>query len=129
MRCAGIEKDKCRKGINLELTDHDIRSFLNFLHIYVIHVTLLKWVRLSPISLLLWAFISIVPCLLALKTFHLTDVFLCWLTVTILTILVSMAMTIVVVPESTFVISTMIVSIMVVVIVMMVIMIPILVET
>ena len=129
MRCASIEKDKCRKGVNLELTDHGIRSFLNFLHINVIHMTLLEWVWLSPISLLFWPFISIVSCLFTLETFHLTDVFLRWLTVTVLTILVPMAMIIVVVPESTFVMSTMIVSIMVVVVVTMVIMIPILVES
>src|SRR4051812_41965513 len=104
MRCVGIKKDKCWKGINLELTSHSIRLLMDFLHIDVVHMTLLKRVWLvGSISLLFWALICIVPSFLALETFNLTDVSLSWMIpiaistmVTLVSTLVAAVITIVV---------------------------------
>src|SRR4051812_17686894 len=74
------QKDKCWKGINLELTSHSIRLLMDFLHINVVHMTLLKRVWLvGSINLIFGAFMCIVPIFIALETFNLTDVPLSWL--------------------------------------------------
>src|SRR3954463_9271089 len=86
---------------------------MEFLHIDVVHMTLLKRVWLvSSISLLFWAFICIVPSFLALEAFNLTDVSLSWLTPIAISTMVTLVSTLVA-AVITIVVSTMFISIVV----------------
>src|SRR3954468_10014958 len=77
MRCTSIKEKKCWNRIEFELTSNNIRILINFLHIDVVHLSLLKRVRLvGSFNFLFWAFICIMPHLLALETFNLTKIFL-----------------------------------------------------
>src|SRR4051812_7952194 len=77
MRCASIKKNKCWYIIEFELTSHRIRFFIDFLHIDVVHLSLLEGIGLvGTINFLFWALISIVPHLLTLEAFNLTEIFL-----------------------------------------------------
>src|SRR4051812_16827516 len=77
----GIKKNKCWKRIKLEHTSHSIIFLIYFLHIDVVHLSLMERVGLvGSISLLFWAFICIVPSFLALEALNLTDVPFCRLT-------------------------------------------------
>src|SRR4051812_41432655 len=97
MRCAGIKKNKCWKRIKLELTSHSIRFLIDFLHIDVVHLTLLKWVWLvGSISLLFWPFICIVPSFLTLEALNLTDISLSRLTSIAITTVMALVSTLVV---------------------------------
>src|SRR3954462_11856030 len=83
MRCASIEKNKCWNRIEFELTSHNIRFLINLFHIDVVHLSLLERVGLGGFfNLLFWALISIVPHLLTLEGFNLTEIFLDRLTST-----------------------------------------------
>src|SRR3954471_16895604 len=83
MRCASIKKNKCWNRIEFELTSHNIRFLINLFHIDVVHLSLLERVGLGgSFNLLLWALISIVPHLLTLEAFNLTNISLCRLTST-----------------------------------------------
>src|SRR3954467_5855496 len=87
MRCTSIEENKCWNRIKLELTRNSIRLFVDFLHIDVVNLSFLKWVGLvGTFDFLFWAFISIMPQLLAFEAFNLTDVPFCRLTSTSTTI-------------------------------------------
>src|SRR3954462_8318649 len=83
MRCTSIEENKCWNRIEFELTRNSIRLFVDFLHIDVVNLPFLKWVGLvGSFSFLFWAFICIMPHLLAFEAFNLTDVSLNRLTST-----------------------------------------------
>src|SRR3954462_10690624 len=69
------QKNKCWKRINLEITSHSIRFFINFFHIDVVHLSLLERVGLvGSFNFLLWAFICIMPSFLAFEALNLTDI-------------------------------------------------------
>src|SRR4051812_21270879 len=71
MRCVSIKKNKCWKIIKLELTSHSIRLLIDFFHIDVVHLSLLERVGLvGSLNFLFWAFICIMPHILALEAFH-----------------------------------------------------------
>src|SRR4051812_19043899 len=77
MRCSSIKKNKCWNRIEFELTSNSIWLFIDFLHIDVIHLSLLKRVGLvGSFNFLFWSFICIMPHLLALEAFNLADVLL-----------------------------------------------------
>src|SRR3954470_9254590 len=77
MRCTSIKENKCWNRIEFELTSNSIRLLINFLHIDVVHLFLLKRVRLvGSFNFLFWAFISIMPHILALEALNLTNVLL-----------------------------------------------------
>jgi hypothetical protein len=77
MRCTSVEQNECWKGVDLECIDHSIRLIHDILHTDMVDMTPLEWVGLAPIVFLgLRAFICIVPHLVALEAFHLTDVLL-----------------------------------------------------
>src|SRR3954466_10524663 len=77
MRCSSIKKNKCWNRIESELTSNSIRLLINFLHIDVVHLSLLKRVGLvGSFNFLFWAFICIMPHLLALEAFNLTKILL-----------------------------------------------------
>src|SRR3954463_429093 len=83
MRCTSIKENKCWNRIEFELTSNNIRFLIDFLHIDVVHLSLLKRFGLvGSFNFLFWAFISIMPHLLALETLNLTNVFLDRLTST-----------------------------------------------
>src|SRR3954468_20340951 len=83
MRCASIKKNKCWNRIEFELTINSIRFFIDFFHIDVVHLSLLEGIGLvGAINFLFWALISIVPHLLTLEAFNLTEIFLDRLTST-----------------------------------------------
>src|SRR3954465_16049315 len=83
MRCTSIKENKCWNRIEFELTSNSIRLLIDFLHINVVHLSLLKRVGLvGSFSFLFWAFICIMPHLFALEAFDLTDVSLNRLTST-----------------------------------------------
>src|SRR3954465_8059782 len=77
MRCTSIKENKCWNRIEFELTSNSIRLLINFFHINVVHLSLLKRVGLvGSFNFLFWAFICIMPHFLALEAFNLTYVFL-----------------------------------------------------
>src|SRR3954467_1035589 len=77
MRCTSIKENKCCNRIELELTSNSIRILINFLHIDVVHLSLLKRVSLvGSFNFLFRAFICIMPHLLALETLNLTNILL-----------------------------------------------------
>src|SRR3954468_17893114 len=77
MRCTSIKENKCWNKIECELTSNSIRLLIDFLHIDVVHLSLLKRFGLvGSLNFLLWAFICIMPHLLALEAFNLTNVLL-----------------------------------------------------
>src|SRR3954466_4982503 len=77
MRCSSIKKNKCWNRIESELTSNSIRLLINFLHIDVVHLSLLKRVGLvGSFKFIFWAFICIMPHLLALETLNLTNILL-----------------------------------------------------
>src|SRR4051812_7874871 len=77
MRCTSIKENKCWNKIEFELTSNSIRLLINFLHIDVIHLSLLKRVGLvGSFNFLFWAFICIMPHLLAFETLNLTKILL-----------------------------------------------------
>src|SRR3954465_8772650 len=77
MRCSSIKKNKCWNRIEFELTCNSIWLSIDFLHIDVVHLSLLKRVGLVwSFNFLFWAFICIMPHLLALETFNLTKILL-----------------------------------------------------
>src|SRR3954471_11599176 len=83
MRCASIKKNKCWNIIEFELTSHSIGLLINLFHIDVVYLSLLERVGLGgSFNFLFWASICIMPQLLTLETFNLTDISLCRLTTT-----------------------------------------------
>src|SRR3954470_3848558 len=113
MRCTSIKENKCWNRIEFELTSNSIRILIDFLHIDVVHLSLLKRVGLvGSFNFLFWAFIFIVPSLLAFEALTLTDVSFCRLT--------SIAIPTVVVLVSTLVILIYIIVMATVVLVVMV---------
>src|SRR3954466_9180543 len=77
MRCTSIKENRCWNRIEFELTSNSIRFLINFLHIDVVHLSLLKRVRLvGSLTFLFWAFICIMSHLLELETFNLTKILL-----------------------------------------------------
>src|SRR3954471_12384865 len=85
MRCTSIKKNNCGNGIELEVTNHRVRCVTSILHRDMIHHGLDKRIWLLPVSiamvvsiaiaiLLLGASGCIVPCLVALKACHLTEI-------------------------------------------------------
>src|SRR3954464_3020208 len=77
MRCTSIKENKCWNRIEFELTIHSIRLLIDFLHIDVVHLSFLERVGLvGSFNFLFWAFICIMPHLLALEAFNLTYIFL-----------------------------------------------------
>src|SRR3954462_1963199 len=77
MRCTSIKENKYWDKIEFELTSNSIRLLTNFLHIDVVHLSLLKRVGLvGSFNFLFWAFICIMPHLLALETSNLTKILL-----------------------------------------------------
>src|SRR3954464_8361368 len=83
MRCTCIKENKCWNRIEFELTSNSVRLLIDFLHIDVVNLPFLKRVGLvGSFNFLFWAFISIMPQLLALETLNLTNVLLDRLTST-----------------------------------------------
>src|SRR3954471_17175016 len=77
MRCTSIKENKCWNRIEFELTSNSIRFLIYFLHIDVVHLSLLKRVRLvGSFNFLFWAFICIMNHLFALETLNLTKILL-----------------------------------------------------
>src|SRR3954469_5223513 len=77
MRCTSIKENKCWNRVEFELTSNSIRLLINFLHIDVVHLSLLERVGLVvSFNFLFWAFICIMPHLIALKTLNLTNILL-----------------------------------------------------
>src|SRR3954467_3438435 len=77
MRCASIKENKCWNRIEFELTSNNIWFLIDFFHIDVVHLSLLERVGLvGSFNFLFWAFICIMPHLLALETFNLTKILL-----------------------------------------------------
>src|SRR3954467_13060353 len=77
MRCASIKENKCWNRIEFELTSNNIWFLIDLFHIDVVHLSLLKRVGLiGSLNFLFWAFICIMPHLLALETFNLTKILL-----------------------------------------------------
>src|SRR3954471_13857876 len=97
MRCTSIKENKCWNRIEFELTSNSIRLLIDFLHIDVVHLSLLKRVGLvGSFNFLFWAFISIMRQLLALETLNLTNILLDRLTSTATSIVVALISTLVV---------------------------------
>src|SRR3954462_14768478 len=83
MRCASMKKNKCWNRIGFELTSHNIRFLIYFFHIDVVHLSILEGIGLvGTINFIFSALISIVPHLLTLEAFNLTEIFLYRLTST-----------------------------------------------
>src|SRR3954465_3133201 len=81
MRCTSIKENKCWNRIEFELTSNNIRFLIDLFHIDVVHLSLLERVGLvGSFNFFFWAFICIMPHLLTLETFNLTDISLCRLT-------------------------------------------------
>src|SRR4051812_36342481 len=77
MRCTSIKENKCWNRVEFELTSNSIMFLIYFLHIDVVHLSLLKRVRLvGSFNFLFWVFICIMPHLLALETLNLTKILL-----------------------------------------------------
>src|SRR3954464_3545641 len=77
MRCTSIKENKCWNRIEFELTGNSIRFLIDFLYIDVVHLSLLKRVGLvGSFHFIFWAFICIMPHILALETFNLTKILL-----------------------------------------------------
>src|SRR3954465_13050372 len=77
MRCTSIKENKCWNRIEFELTSNNIRFLIDLFHIDVVHLSLLERVGLvGSFNFLFWAFICIMPHLLALETFNLTKILL-----------------------------------------------------
>src|SRR3954469_16577293 len=77
MRCSSIKKNKCWNRIESELTSNSIRLLIDLLHTDVVHLSLLERVGfVGSFNFLFWAFICIMPHLLALEAFNLTYIFL-----------------------------------------------------
>src|SRR3954466_8794469 len=75
MRCTSIKENKCWNRIEFELTSNSIRFLIDLFHIDVVHLSLLKRVAsVGSFHFLFWAFICIMPHLLALETVNLTMV-------------------------------------------------------
>src|SRR3954471_8940490 len=97
MRCTSIKENKCWNRIEFELTSNSIRLLIDFLHIDVVHLSLLKRVGLvGSFYFLFWAFICIMPHLLALETLNLTNILLDRLTSTATSTVVALISTLVV---------------------------------
>src|SRR3954463_7857476 len=99
MRCSSIKKNKCWNRIESELTSNIIRLLIDFFHIDVVNLPFLKSVGLvGSFNFLFWAFICIMPHLLALEAFNLTNVLLDRLssTATSISIVVALISTLVV---------------------------------
>src|SRR3954468_1907784 len=97
MRCSSIKKNKCWNRIESELTSNSIRLLIDLLHTNVVHLSLLKRVGLvGSFNFLFWAFICIMPHLLALEAFNLTNVLLDRLTSTSTSIVMALISTLVV---------------------------------
>src|SRR4051812_42133441 len=120
MRCSSIKKNKCWNRIEFELTSNSVRLLIDFLHIDVVYLSLLKRVGLvGSFSFLFWAFISIMPQLLALETLNLTNIFLDRLTSTATSTVVDLISTLVV-PVLVIVMTTVVLVVMTVVVVVLV---------
>src|SRR3954465_8745680 len=77
MRGARIKKNKCWNRIEFELTIHSIRFLIDLFHIDVVHLSFLERVGLvGSFNFLFWAFICIMPHLLAFEAFNLTEILL-----------------------------------------------------
>src|SRR3954467_6621456 len=97
MRCSSIKKNKCWNRIEFELTSNNIWLLIDFLHIDVVDLSLLKRVRLvGSFYFLFWAFICIMPHLLALETLNLTNILLDRLTSTATSTMVAFISTLVI---------------------------------
>src|SRR5215216_1285838 len=71
------QKEQMLERIEFELTSNSIWLFIDFLHIDVVHLSLLKRFGLvGSFNFLFWAFICIIPHPLALETFNLTKILL-----------------------------------------------------
>ena len=123
MRCTSIKKNKCWNRIESELTSHSIGLLINLFHIDVVHLSLLERVGLGgSFNLLFWAFICIMPHLLALETFNLTKILLDRLasTTTSTSIMVALISTLVVLVLVIVMTTVMLVVMMTVVVVVLV---------
>src|SRR3954469_19311748 len=121
MRCTSIKENKCWNRIEFELTSNSIRLLINFLHIDVVHLSLLKRVGLvGTFNFLFWAFICIMPHLLALETFNLTKVLLNRLASTTTSIVVAFISTLVILVLVVFMTTVMLVVMMTVVVVVVI---------
>src|SRR3954469_21234117 len=77
MRCTSIKVNKCWNRIEFELTNHSIRFLIDLFHIDVVHLSLLERVGLvGTFNLIFWALICIMPHLLTLEAFNLTEILL-----------------------------------------------------
>src|SRR3954462_6488934 len=77
MRCTCIKENKCWNRIEFELTRNSIRILIDFLHIDVVNLPFLKRVGLvGSFNFIFWAFICIIPHLIALEALNLTNVLL-----------------------------------------------------
>src|SRR3954469_22321695 len=77
MRCTSIKENKCWNKIEFELTSNSIRFLIDFLHIDVVDLSLLKRVGfVGSFNFLFQAFICIIPHFLALETLNLTKILL-----------------------------------------------------
>src|SRR3954462_15601753 len=96
MRCASMKKNKCWNRIGFELTSHNIRFLIYFFHIDVVHLSILEGIGLvGTINFIFSALISIVPHLLTLEAFNLTEIFLYMLTSTSTSTVVALVSTLV----------------------------------
>src|SRR4051812_5198793 len=119
MRCTSIKENKCWNRIEFELTSNSIRILIDFLHIDVVHLSLLKRVGLvGSFNFLFWAFICIMPHLLALEAFNLTNVLLDRLTSTSTSTVMALISTLVVLILVIVMIAVMLVVMTVVVVVL-----------
>src|SRR3954470_1149041 len=120
MRCTSIKENKCWNRIEFELTSNNIRFLIDFLHIDVVHLSLLKRVGfVGSFNFLFWAFICIMPHLLALEAFNLTEILLDRLasTTTSTSIVVDLVSTLVILVLVIFMTTVMLVVMMTVVVV------------
>src|SRR3954463_13902253 len=121
MRCTSIKENKCWNRIESELTSNSIRLLIDFLHIDVVNLPFLKRVGLvGSFNFLFWAFISIMPQLLALKTLNLTNILLDRLTSTATSTVVALISTLVVLVLFIVMTTMMLVVMMTVVVVVLV---------
>src|SRR4051794_24296617 len=130
MRCSSIKKNKCWNRIEFELTSNGIWFFIDFLHIDVVHLSLLERVGLvGSFNFLFWAFICIMPHLLALETFNLTNILLNRLasTTTSISIVVDLISTLVIL-IFVIVMTTVVLVVMMTVVVVVLVELPMLVE-
>src|SRR3954471_6644467 len=121
MRCTSIKENKCWNRIEFELTSSSIRFLIDFLHIDVVHLSLLKRVGLVvSFNFLFWAFIIIMPHLLALETHNLTNILLDRLASTATSTVVALISTLVVLVLVILMTTVMLVVMMTVVVVVLV---------